>query len=143
MPPRTGKRGAAASGQKRTPRATRGTPKAQNNPPEKTAETAKVEEAPVVAAVEEKDDVKVEEVTVVEKEEIIEEETVLVDKACSESGEKSDVNGMLPLKSRFFFLLRFGSDGLRTCFFYLLVMMFNKLRKLFQACVFGVFLIMV
>lgn len=98
MPPRTGKRGAAASGQKRTPRATRGTPKAQNNPPEKTAETAKVEEAPVVAAVEEKDDVKVEEVTVVEKEEIIEEETVLVDKACSESGEKSDVNGMLPLK---------------------------------------------
>ncbi|XP_010274520.1 PREDICTED: heterogeneous nuclear ribonucleoprotein R-like isoform X2 [Nelumbo nucifera] len=60
MPPRAVKKGTAAPGPKRTPRATKGTPKSQNQQ-EVTEETVKVEEVSV-SVVEVKEEVKVERV---------------------------------------------------------------------------------
>lgn len=97
MPPKTAKRGAAAVGTRRTPRATRGTAKAQNQyRPETTEESLKVDEISV-PVVEAKEVVKVEEKLIVAEEKpVIEKKHVIVDQQASDLKEevKLDPNGL-------------------------------------------------
>ncbi|XP_042483658.1 nucleolin-like [Macadamia integrifolia] len=79
MPPRTVKRGGAAAGSRKTPRAAKTTPKSQNQP-EVTEETAKVEEVQV-SAVEVKEETIVETIEVKEDEGPIEPEAHSVPEA--------------------------------------------------------------
>ncbi|KAF3445610.1 hypothetical protein FNV43_RR10786 [Rhamnella rubrinervis] len=97
MPPRTAKRGAAAVGTRRTPRATRGTAKAQNQHPAEThEESLKVDEVSV-QVVKAKEVVKVEEKPIVaEVKPVPEKKHVFVDQQASDLKEevKSDPNGL-------------------------------------------------
>ncbi|KAK9273106.1 hypothetical protein L1049_017913 [Liquidambar formosana] len=96
MPPRTVKRGTAAPGPKRTPRATRGTPKVQNQP-EMVEESVTVEEVSV-SVVEVTEEVRVEEVVVEEKpvEKVSEPEPE--PEAEPEPERKSEAKGLPPAK---------------------------------------------
>lgn len=92
MPPRMVKRGAASAGPKRTARNTRGTAKAQNQPPEPAAkESVKVEEVSI--PVEEVSIPIVEEFKVLEKPVVVK----------LEQEAKADANGLGPVRSKFCF----------------------------------------
>lgn len=93
MPPRMVKRGTASAGPKRTARNTRGTAKAQNQPPDAAAEeSVKVEEVSI-PVVEEVSIPIVEEVKVLEKPVAVK----------LEQEAKADANGLGPVKSKFCF----------------------------------------
>lgn len=103
MPPRTVKRGSAASGPKRTPRAVRGAVKVQNQP--EVAEEPVKPEVDSAPAVEIKEDIEVVEVKV---EEVVEEKSaVKVSEPESDpqpepkSEEKSAATGSVSVRSKF------------------------------------------
>ena len=98
MPPRTVKRGAGSAGTKRTTRATRGAPKAQNQA--QPEETVKAEVSVPVA--EGKEELKVEKKPIVEEDPVVEDKPVAIDRLGFEVDAKSDQNGF---KSKICFLL--------------------------------------
>lgn len=107
MPPRTAKRGAASAGTRRTPRATRGSAKSQNQHPRETnEELVKAEEVAVqvIEAKEEEQKPILEEkpVVVAEERPVNEKKTVILDQqqaSYHKEEMKSDPNG---LKSKLF-----------------------------------------
>ena len=140
MPPRSVKRGGAtAAGTRKAVRATRGSQKAQNQPPpEAPEELVRAEEVPV-AVVEAKEEVKVEPKPVVvekpviaqEKPPVVEEKPVVVNQQISDlkSDLKLEANG---LRSKFLVLVMnflLGCDGFEACslnfFFYLLYLILS------------------
>lgn len=100
MPPRSAKKATGGPGTKRGARATRGTPKAQQNQPDVAQQSVKAEEV----SVEVKEEVKVEQVNLVEEEKVPEPEPEPKPEAAEPKSEKKlDANGMVSAKSKFFF----------------------------------------
>lgn len=104
MRPRSVKKAVAGPGSKRA-RATRGTPKGQQNQPDVAQQSVKPEEV----SVEVKEEFKVEHVNLVEEEKVPEPEPEPEPKL--EAGEpksetKLEANGIVSAKSKFFFFLR-------------------------------------
>lgn len=95
MPPRTVKRGAGSAGTKRTTRATRGAPKAQNQAQPDAPEVS-------VPVAEGKEELKVEKKPIVEEDPVVEDKPVAIDRSGFEGDAKSDQNGF---KSKICFLL--------------------------------------
>ncbi|KAF7153608.1 hypothetical protein RHSIM_Rhsim01G0141800 [Rhododendron simsii] len=95
MPPRSAKKAVAGPGTKRGARATRGTPKAQQNQPDVAQQSVKAEEV----SVEVKDEVKVEQVNLVEEEKVPEPEPEPKPEAAEPKSEmKLEANGMVSAK---------------------------------------------
>lgn len=112
MPPRSAKKAVAGPGTKRGARATRGTPKAQQNQPDVAQQSVKAEEV----SVEVKDEVKVEQVNLVEEEKVPEPEPEPKPEAAEPKSEmKLEANGMVSAKSKFFLGKNLFCSGL-FCF---------------------------